>query len=403
MTIWNRISLLFVIASALVLCGDASDPVIKILGPAATDSVTYDQGKLLVVSALKEAAPTLTLSTQWSQLQPFNLAVEDGKTIFVKDFYKWFDANATIEQVTYSLKMFKSYTKPETLNYSYVDSINIRALWKQPELLKFMKMIQGTSASGVLISARGWKDTTYEATYDDPSNDARTLYKLSLQLIPGVNQIYLTPRGRKDLARLYTTVMVTDYKAVADRPTRFHFSELEQTCTSCHEGLPSGDGGATMTADCNVCHKAKSGAAYLHAPVEMKECGTCHSWSAEKKMVVVENGVPETCFGCHDKKKDQVENSANPHPPASECMTCHSPHGTDRPHFLKADVYTLCTSCHEEQKINHPVGRHPLRFKKLPNGQEINCAICHNPHGSPNAKLFPAPVDKMGLCAACHG
>ena len=403
MPLRKRITLLMIAASAVVLCGDMSEPTITILGPAATDSVSYDQGKLLLVSALKTAAPTVTLSAQWKKIEPFSLALEDSRSTFLKDFYKFFDPQATIEQVTYSLKMFKSYTKPETLSYAYADTISIRSFWKKPELLAFMKAVQSTNATEVFVTAQGWKDTTYEAVYDDPSNDLRTLYKMHLQLIPGVNNIFIAPAGVKENAFRYTTSMVADSKPTADRPTRFHLSELEQSCTTCHEGLPSADNGVTMSADCNVCHKAKTGANYLHAPSEMKECGSCHTWSAEQKAVVVEKGVPGACYTCHEAKQAQVESSAYPHPVASECMTCHSSHGTDQKHLLKNDVYSLCTSCHEEQKINHPVGRHPLRFVKIPNGEEISCATCHNPHGSPNARLFPLPVDRMELCSACHG
>ena len=158
-----------------------------------------------------------------------------------------------------------------------------------------------------------------------------------------------------------------------------------------------------MRADCNVCHKAMSaGALYLHAPAEMKECAACHSWSAEKKTVVVEKGIPAACYDCHSEKQAQVDSSAYLHPVAGECMTCHSSHGTDQKHIVKEDVYTLCTGCHEEQKLNHPVGRHPLRFAKLSNGEEISCVSCHNPHGSENEKLFKFPGGRMESCSQCH-
>lgn len=399
----RQILLLLLAASAIVLCGDVSEPTITILGPAATDTVSYDQGKLLIVSASKAAAGTLTLSSQWVESERFNLAVEGAKTNFVKEFYKFFDPKATIEQVTFSLKLFKGYTKPETLSYAYADTVSIRGLWQRPELLRFMKDLQASTASELILTARGWKDTTIEAVYDDPSNDTRALYKLHVQLVPGRNAVFLAPAGQKSLALLYATTLVLESVPAADRANRFHFSSFEQTCTSCHEGLPSADAGATMSADCNVCHKAKTGASFLHAPAEMKECGSCHSWSAEKKSVVVESGVPAACYTCHDTKQAQVESSATPHPVASECMTCHSSHGTEQKHLLKSDVFTLCTSCHEEQKLNHPVGRHPMRFAKLPNGEEMTCATCHNPHGSPNARMFPLPVDRMELCGACHG
>jgi predicted CXXCH cytochrome family protein len=134
----------------------------------------------------------------------------------------------------------------------------------------------------------------------------------------------------------------------------------------------------------------------------MKECESCHSWSAEKHAVVVEKGVPGACYDCHSEKQAQVDSSKSAHPVAGECLTCHSPHGTDQNHLVKSDIYGLCTSCHEDQKINHPVGRHPLRFAKVKNGSELSCVTCHNPHGSENEKLLRFAGSSMEVCAQCH-
>jgi predicted CXXCH cytochrome family protein len=242
----------------------------------------------------------------------------------------------------------------------------------------------------------------YSPNYDDPVSDNRALYKIHVQLTPGLNEIYFAPLHERTAAITYVSKFVTDSKTIADRTNRFHNSTLEQSCTSCHEGLPSADSGKTMAADCNVCHKAMVNAAYIHGPVEMKECASCHAWSEEKKSVVVEKGVPAACYDCHSEKQAQVENSKFTHPVASECLTCHSPHGTDQKHQLKENVYNLCTGCHEEQKVNHPVGRHPLHFATLKNGDEISCVSCHNPHGSDNEKLRKFTGGKMDICNQCH-
>jgi predicted CXXCH cytochrome family protein len=390
------------IITSIFVLGDMNVPEIAIICPMPADSISYEPGKLLVVSIAKDIGSQLTLSTQWEKLRAFDLTGEGVRENFPRDFYKFFDSKATIQMMSYSFKLFKGYTKPESLAFAYTDTMTIRGLWQKQELLKFMKALKGSEASEVVVRTKGWRDSTYSAIYDDPSNDTRVLYKLHVQLLPGMNTIYIGPLGQKNKAITYSTSLVMESMPTSERTDRFHNSTVEQSCTSCHDGLPSADNGATMNADCSVCHKEKFGASYLHGPAEMKECGSCHSWSAEKKAVVVEKGVPAVCYDCHDNKQAQVENSKTPHPVASECMTCHSSHGSDQNHIVKADVYTLCTGCHEDQKMNHPVGRHPLRFAKLGNGEEISCVSCHNPHGTDNDAMFWAPVSRMEMCSACH-
>lgn len=158
-----------------------------------------------------------------------------------------------------------------------------------------------------------------------------------------------------------------------------------------------------MTADCSVCHKEHRLAEYIHGPVEMNECTSCHAWSAEKKAVVVGAGVPGTCETCHGEKVAAVDSAAYPHAVASECATCHSPHSSDRQHLLKDDVNELCSGCHDGFQLNHPVGRHPVRYRTVAStGAEISCASCHNPHGSSHPKLLVASNKAAEICAQCH-
>ncbi|HUN64975.1 MAG TPA: cytochrome c3 family protein [Bacteroidota bacterium] len=374
-----------------------------VLWPTQSDSVSYDQGKLILVSALKQSAPQLTVSTQWSVERPIDLSTEDARNNFAREFFKLIPSGATLQRFTFVYRTFQGYAEPDTLQFRFRDTVTLRALWQDKRFYQLAKDIKTTEALEILISLRGWRDTSYAPVYDDPANDARTLYKIHVKLIPGMNRIIFRGNAQEGAAAEYQTRFVMESKPTTDRDVRFHNSALEQNCTTCHEGLPSADSGKTMKADCAVCHKAMSAGMYLHSPVEMKECGSCHSWSAEKKAVVLEQGVPNTCYTCHDDKQKQVENSPTPHPVAGECLTCHSPHGSEQQHILKEDIYSLCTGCHEDQKENHPVGRHPVRFKKVKQtGEEISCVSCHNPHGSPNEHLLVMAGGPMEVCTKCH-
>lgn len=393
-----------ILVSMFLFIGDTPMGDVTILYPLQSDSVSYDPGKILIVSAVKDTTASLVFSTQWAKEKVFDLSVEGAKANFAKDFYKLFEPKTSIGLITYSFKYFKGYAKAESLSFAYPDSVDIKKLWQRPEFAKFVKDVQQKPGiSDVFVTLTGWFDSVYTTPYDDPMTDGRLLYKVQVRLLPGANTIYCSYPGKRSQAVAYSATMVMETKANADRENHFHFSALEQSCATCHEGLPSSDDGASMKADCNVCHKSmSSGAVYLHAPAEMQECTGCHGWSAEKKVVVVEKGVPGACFDCHGEKQTQVDNAKFPHPVAGECLTCHSAHGTDQKHIVKEDIYTLCISCHEGKKVNHPVGRHPLRFAKLSETEEISCVSCHNPHGSEFETLLRGPGGPMASCEACH-
>jgi predicted CXXCH cytochrome family protein len=393
----------FVLLIWVLFIGDSPIADIAILFPPASETTSYDQAKLLLVSASKETGSEIKMSTMWQREERMSLGTKQEKEGFAKEFYKLFDSRMSLQELSYTYKYYEGYSKPETLKYEYADSMNIKSLWKRKEFAEWVKAMQAKQALEVILNMRGWKDTTITAVYDDPVADNRTLYKLHVQLVPGENRIYFASTGEKRSTAEFFTTYLNEAQATTNRSVLFHNSSLEESCTSCHEGLPVADSGATMNADCNVCHKEVVGASYLHSPVEMKECSSCHSWSAEKKAVVLESGVPETCFGCHDEKKELVENAASQHPVASECGTCHSPHGSEQRHQLKEKVYSLCISCHETKKVNHPVGRHPMQYiRNTETGEEFSCVTCHNPHGSGNKKLMKFPGETLDVCNQCH-
>jgi len=388
---------------AIILMGDTIAPQVTILSPAVPDSVSYDQGKLLIVSVDKATVPNLLVGTQWSQTRYMDLAPVVEKQNFARNFYKFFDTTTTLQELIYKFRYYSSYSIPETLTFAYRDSVTIRTLWTMPALTKLAQDAQGPEVLGIVLTIQGWKDSLYAPVYDDPNSDGRALYKLHTQLIPGNNRIYLGAIYRKDQATEYATNYIAGYLAIEDRKSHFHNSSLEQSCVTCHDGLPSADNGNSMKADCAVCHKTFAGSTYLHSPVEMKECGSCHTWSAEKKVVTLTKSVPDLCYDCHTEKKGAVDSSASMHPVAGECLTCHSPHGTNFRHQLKTDVYTLCTACHEKYTLNHPVGKHPVRFAKTDKMfEDISCVSCHNPHGSPNQSMLKVGGGRMAICLECH-
>jgi predicted CXXCH cytochrome family protein len=389
--------------AVIFLMGDTPTTSVTVLVPFGGDSVSYDTGKLFILSADKQAAGSLLVSTQWSLDAKMEVSSKNLKEEFPKSFVRIVPDGATFQSVVFTYRFFKGYSVPETLSFAYGDTISLRSLWNAPAFVGLVKKLQGEEVLAIIVSMRGWRDTVRTTDFEDPVAENRSLFKVPVRLVPGENEIWFAPDGDRARAVRFVTTYAHESVAPADRPERFHDSELEAGCANCHEGLPSADSGRTMTADCSTCHREHFLADYTHSPVEMKECGTCHSWSPEKKAVEVAGGVPEVCGACHEEKVTAAEESPFPHAVAGECLTCHSPHSSQREHILKADVNDLCAGCHEGFGINHPVGRHPVRFVKLATtGKEISCVSCHDPHGSTHSKLLVAENAGMEICSVCH-
>lgn len=398
------IFLLFCTIIAALFYGDTPQKDIILLYPDQTkDSISYEQGKIFLLSVAKSADTSVVVSTQWQVTNYWDVFSDSAKNAFPKDFIRLFPPNSTIQKIWYSFKFRNYFSAPDSIQYAYTDSVSVRTFWQKPELSKLLGEVRSTSAGNMLLVVRGWQDTSYTTPYDDPNADNRGLFKLQLHLLPGDNSLYFAPGGRRAIALGYITNLTNESKPLDTREGRFHNSELEKGCTPCHEGLPGADSGRTMKADCATCHKALASGSTIHSPVEMKECGTCHDWSQEKNSMVVTKGIPDACYDCHSDKKVLVDSAKVQHPVAADCITCHSPHAcNEAPHLVKKNIFDLCTGCHDDKAINHPVGKHPVRFALTRTGEEISCVSCHNPHGSENDHLLTVAGGNMMVCTKCH-
>ena len=77
------------------------------------------------------------------------------------------------------------------------------------------------------------------------------------------------------------------------------------------------------------------------------------------------------------------------------CVQCHDPHGMDirKPArgLAMARLNESCAPCHREQSRPFVYEHEALRE---------GCTICHNPHGSINAKMLVQRDNN--LCLKCH-
>ena len=177
--------------------------------------------------------------------------------------------------------------------------------------------------------------------------------------------------------------------------------------------------GATYVGDkaCADCHDkiTRVFPASPHARLHLEKagmpgeggCEACHGPGSKhiamggrgglEKFIINPGTDPEACFRCHVEV--QAEFHFPQHHPVLEgkmnCIQCHDPHGMDimKPAggLAMARLNETCAQCHREETKPH-IYEHPALRE--------GCTICHNPHGSINARMLTEP--DSNLCLRCH-
>jgi predicted CXXCH cytochrome family protein len=171
----------------------------------------------------------------------------------------------------------------------------------------------------------------------------------------------------------------------------------DKACIDCHPNIsrvfPSSPHARLRLADARMT--GQNGCESCHGP------GSKHIAMAGRggleKFIINPGKNPEGCFQCHQETR--VEFHLPQHHPVLEgkmnCVQCHDPHGMDimKPAggLAMARLNESCAQCHREQT-------RPLIFEHA--AMREGCTVCHNPHGSINAKML---VQRdSNLCLKCH-
>jgi predicted CXXCH cytochrome family protein len=163
-------------------------------------------------------------------------------------------------------------------------------------------------------------------------------------------------------------------------------------CAQCHDELVAKFGTATHAKlSANTGLPDGTGCEACHGP------GSLHvNAGGGAGTIINPKKSPETCFQCHLDKRGQFS-LPNSHPVMSgkiSCGDCHDPHEGNAIKGTGADLETqieTCTRCHTAQKG-------PFVFEH--GAMKEGCTICHNPHGTINAKMLVAR--DANLCLRCH-
>lgn len=180
------------------------------------------------------------------------------------------------------------------------------------------------------------------------------------------------------------------------------------TCESCHG--PRSKHVENPTADlkldrssraqstvCLQCHEGGSRIGWKAGAHHSNDasCTSCHTVMEKKsdRALLAKATVTETCYSCHTEIRADA-NKMSHHPVREgrmDCASCHNAHGSTEALLAKNTVNDTCYACHTEK-------RGPFVWEHAPVRE--SCATCHTPHGSNQRNLLTSK-DPF-LCLSCH-
>ncbi len=155
---------------------------------------------------------------------------------------------------------------------------------------------------------------------------------------------------------------------------------------------------AALNDACLACHRGGARIHWIGSTHEREDlaCSDCHNPMAEISAggLLREAGINRTCFSCHPQQSAEFRRRSHMplHEGKIDCADCHNPHGSATDPLLREiSVNHLCANCHAEK-------RGPFLWEHAPVRE--SCLNCHLPHGSNHEMLLASP--RPFLCQQCH-
>lgn len=186
-------------------------------------------------------------------------------------------------------------------------------------------------------------------------------------------------------------------------------------CVDCHsseanfEDVPHFDKYAEV--DCSQCHEAesKSYATNFHAIARERgnarapSCADCHGANGNPHAMraLTLRVSEEACRRCHTTESASYDGgvharAAGEGKQSPGCVSCHASHGPGLPPSAGA-VNKMCESCHKGAMADVARGGHATIGEEL--ARIVNCASCHDVHGTHKPQMSARVIQ---ACVACH-
>lgn len=247
------------------------------------------------------------------------------------------------------------------------------------------------------------------------STHARPLLGLTLALA-GALALGLPARAQEECTTCHEDVAKAFAKTGHGRRFAADKDYQSANCTSCHAGAqahaasggetrpPRLERGPEANSACLSCHSRSpkhahwQGSAHQSAGLACASCHDPHERQArtpeQQKRLPGASRTAETCLGCHGGVRAALhQRSAHPMRDGKmDCASCHDPHGSTGEKLIRqGSVNELCYSCHQNM-------RGPFLWEHSPVRED--CLTCHKPHGSNYPQMLQARVTQ--LCQSCH-
>ena len=168
-------------------------------------------------------------------------------------------------------------------------------------------------------------------------------------------------------------------------------------CKSCHEPKDPAKHTFELARKgrdlCEYCHLDQATKKNVHDPLKNGDCLQCHDpHSSNNKSLLPGDSVAELCNKCHEIG----QGLKYLHGPAAvgECSMCHDSHSSDHDKLLSLEPSELCFSCHENTK------EELADYEFIHQPAKDDCIGCHSGHGANNPMMLKDEAPQM--CYACH-